>query len=176
PLTVERALLEEPLIDPSADLDSFRSNFERLLVITDRRRQLLESLLTLSGSEYGRGSDEPVDLAGLVGQALPDLERHGLAVHTALRPLQIRGDEVLIARLVANLLDNAVHYNVPGGMVGIGLQRRVGRIVLSVANTGEVVPPEQVERLFEPFQRLRRVADDGHHGLGLSIVRAIADA
>ncbi len=43
-----------------------------------------------------------------------------------------------------------------------------------MANTGAFVPPEQVDRLFEPFQRLHRVADDGHHGLGLSIVRAIA--
>jgi signal transduction histidine kinase len=48
--------------------------------------------------------------------------------------------------------------------------------VLRVVNTGPAVPPERVDRLFEPFQRLSRVADDGHHGLGLSIVRAIAVA
>ena len=55
PLTVEHALLEEPLIDPAAGLESFRSNFARLLVISEQRGQLLESLLTLSSSEQGRG-------------------------------------------------------------------------------------------------------------------------
>ena len=86
PLTVERALLEEPLIDPAAGLESFRSNFARLLVISEQRGQLLESLLTLSSSEQGRGADEQVDLPALVELALreraPEAARHGLEVTT----------------------------------------------------------------------------------------------
>jgi signal transduction histidine kinase len=93
-----------------------------------------------------------------------------------LRPSTVQGDQVLVARLLANLCDNAIHYNVDGGTVEIGVRRKVGRVVLSVANDGQVVPPDQVDRLFEPFQRLHRTAADGHHGLGLSIVRAIAAA
>ena len=81
-----------------------------------------------------------------------------------------------VARLVANLCDNAIHYNVPGGVVEVSTRRDTGQAVLVVANTGPVVPPDQVDRLFEPFQRLHRIADDGHHGLGLSIVRAIVAA
>ena len=54
------------------------------------------------------------------------------------------------------------------------LRSRGDMAVLRVTNTGPPVPPEQVDRLFEPFQRLHRTADDDHHGLGLSIVRAIA--
>lgn len=180
PLTVERALLEEPLIDPDASLESFRANFERLLVITDRRGQLLESLLTLSSTEYHRAPARPVDVSGLIEQALrdvgPEAARRGVRLDVAPRPQKIHGDEVLLARLVANLCDNAVHYNVDGGTVEVSVRRKVGRVVLSVANTGQEVPPEQVARLFEPFQRLRRTTDDGHHGLGLSIVRAIAAA
>ncbi|MEV4382539.1 ATP-binding protein [Streptosporangium sp. NPDC049644] len=180
PLTVERALLEEPLIDPAASLESFRANFERLLAITDQRGRLLESLLTLSGSEDAHSRDEPVDLTGLIEKTLqdraPDVKRRGLRVRSTLRPVRIPGDQVLLARLLANLYDNAIHYNVPGGTVEIGVRHETGRIVLSVANTGQVIPPDQVDRLFEPFQRLRRIADDGHHGLGLSIVRAIARA
>lgn len=180
PLTIERALLEEPLIDPDADLESFRANFERLLVVSERRGQLLESLLTLTSSEHARAPDGWVDLGKLIEQALhdrePDVERRGLRVVRTLRPQRIAGDEVLLARLLANLCDNAIHYNVPGGTVEIGVRRRVGQVVLSVANTGQVVPAAQVDRLFEPFQRLQRTADDGHHGLGLSIVRAIATA
>jgi signal transduction histidine kinase len=77
---------------------------------------------------------------------------------------------------VANLLDNAVHYNKPGGWVEIGIRSEPGEVVLLVANSGPVVPRTQVQRLVEPFHRLQRVADDGHHGLGLSIVHAIATA
>jgi signal transduction histidine kinase len=180
PLTVERALLEEPLIDPDASLETFRSNFERLLAISEQRGQLLESLLTLSGSEHGRGADEPVDLAGLAEVTLqeraPEAQRRGLRVETSLRPVRVPGDPLLIGRLLVNLCDNAIHYNVPGGTVEVSVHRDPGRALLTVANTGEVIPADQVDRLFEPFQRLRRTADDGHHGLGLSIVRAIARA
>ena len=180
PLTVERALLEEPLIDPGASLESFRSNFERLLVINDQRGQLLESLLTLSSSEQGRGADEMVDLADLVELTLreraPEAEQRGLQVETTLRPTWIPGDPMLLGRLLVNLCDNAIHHNRPGGTVEVSVHRTIGRVVLTVANTGEVVSAHQVDRLFEPFQRLHRTADDGHHGLGLSIVRAIARA
>jgi signal transduction histidine kinase len=180
PLTVERALLEEPLIDPAAGLESFRSNFERLLVISDQRGQLLESLLTLSTSEYGCGADDVVDLADLVEQTLrertPDIDQRGLQVRTAIQPARIPGDPTLLGRLLVNLCDNAIHHNVPGGTVEVGVHREPGRVALRVANTGEVIPADQVDRLFEPFQRLHRTADGGHHGLGLSIVRAITRA
>lgn len=180
PLTVERALLEEQLIDPGASLESFRSNFERLLVISDQRGALLESLLTLSSSEQGRVADEMVDLTELVELALrermPDAEQRGVQVVTSLRPASVPGDPVLLGRLLVNLCDNAIHHNIPGGTVEVGIQRKIGRTVLTVSNTGEVISADQVDRLFEPFQRLRRTADDGHHGLGLSIVRAIARA
>lgn len=180
PLTVERALLEEPLIDPGASLESFRHNFERLLVISEQRSQLLESLLTLSSSEQCRAADEMVDLTGLVELALreraPEAERRGVQVVTSLRPASVPGDPVLLGRLLVNLCDNAIHHNVPGGTVEVSVHRKIGRVVLTVANTGEVISADQVDRLFEPFQRLHRTTDDGHHGLGLSIVRAIARA
>jgi signal transduction histidine kinase len=180
PLTVEHALIEEPLIDPDATVAAYRANFERLLAISRRRGRLLESLLTLAGSEYGRDQVEKVDLAGIVQQAIRDraaeLDRRGLRVKAAVRPAWLLGDPTLITRLVANLCDNAIHYNVPGGALDVSTRLDTGKAVLVVANTGPVVPPDQVQRLFEPFQRLHRVADDAHHGLGLSIVRAIVVA
>ena len=80
--------------------------------------------------------------------------------------------------MIANLLDNAVRYNESGGRVGVASGTRSGRAVLSVSDTGPVIPAHGIERLFEPFQRLdaERINDDGHRGLGLSIVRAIATA
>jgi signal transduction histidine kinase len=180
PLAVEHALLEEPLIDPDVTLEDFRSNFERLLAISQQRGRLLESLLTLSGSEHGREHYQPVELNLVIEQVLrsqrPEVDRLGLQVDPLIVPVQILGDQALIERLVANVLDNAVHHNHTNGWVEIGTRSEPGRVVFFIANSGPIVPPEQVERLIEPFQRLQRVADDGHHGLGLSIVQAIASA
>jgi signal transduction histidine kinase len=180
PLTVEHALLEEPLIDAGATVESYRANFEQLLAVNRHRGALLESLLTLAGSESAREEGEQVELDEVVTAALAErsaeLERHGLRAETVIRTATIVGDRMLLTRLVANLLENAIHYNEPGGTIEVGVRTIDGRVRLIVANTGARVPPGEVERLFEPFQRLRRVADDGHHGLGLSIVRAIAQA
>jgi len=180
PLTVEHALIEEPLIDPDATVDAFRANFERLLAANQQRGRLLESLLTLAGSEHGHNRVENVDLAGIVRQAIRDrtanFDRHRLRVKAAVRPAWLLGDPTLVARLVANLCDNAIHYNIPDGVIDISTRLDTGQAVLVIANTGPIVPPDQVQRLFEPFQRLHRVSDNAHHGLGLSIVRAIAAA
>jgi signal transduction histidine kinase len=180
PLTVEHALLEEPLIDPDATVESFRANFERLLAISEQRGRLLESLLTLSGSEHGREHYQRLDLGRLAEQVLssrrPDLERLGLQVDPVIEPVEVLGDPALLERLVTNLLENAAQHNKPGGWVEIGTRTEPGRAVLFVANSGPIVPREQVGRLIEPFQRMHRVAADGHHGLGLSIVQAIAAA
>ncbi|MEC4019821.1 sensor histidine kinase [Streptomyces sp. H27-D2] len=180
PLTLEHALLEESLIDRHATLESFRSNFERLLAISKQQGCLLESLLTLSSSERGVERSEPLNLSEITDRVLltfrPEIDRRGLGVEATIEPAPIAGDSALVERLVANLLDNATNYNVPGGRVEILTGITAGRAVVAVANTGPDIPPEQVDRLFEPFQRLRRTAGDGHHGLGLSIVRAIANA
>ena len=78
---------------------------------------------------------------------------------------------------MANLVDNAIRYNAAGGQVEIGTGTRAGRPYLEVANTGPVIPPDQLGRLFRPFQRMdpaRR--SPGGLGLGLAIVSAIAAA
>ena len=81
-------------------------------------------------------------------------------------------------RLVANLVDNAARYNVPGGTLRVSTATRLGRAVLTVENGGPVVPPSELQRLFQPFQRM--VPDRTGHGdgvgLGLSIVQVIAAA
>ncbi len=71
-----------------------------------------------------------------------------------------------------------MRHNIPGGRVQVATADSHGRAVLSVTNTGPVIPPDEVDRLFQPFQRLAAAAAHHHdgHGLGLSIVRAIATA
>ena len=182
PLTVERALLEEPLLDREATAESFRENFERLLRISTHQGALLESLLTLAVSERGLDRTEPVDLVDVVRSVLrtplPESRRHGVRVEDRIGPeaVIVAGNTELLERLVANLVHNAVHYNVPDGNVQVRLHSLGRRAVLTVSNTGPMVPADRVEQLLEPFQRMRRSAGDGHHGLGLSIVRAIATA
>jgi signal transduction histidine kinase len=102
----------------------------------------------------------------------------GLVVGTALRSAPLEGDPRLVERLVANLVDNAIGHNIGGGHVQVSTEVKEGKAVLSVTNTGALVPPSELDRLFQPFQRLdgRRSHHKEGHGLGLSIVRAIATA
>ena len=88
------------------------------------------------------------------------------------------GDPGLVASLVANLLDNAIRHNVADGAVEISTSATPDGARLTVSNTGAVVPFVEVERLFQPFQRLgdQRVGPADGHGLGLTIVKAIATA
>jgi len=183
PLTLWRALLEERLTDPSATIDSFRVTSRRLLALGEEQERLLESLLTLAWSERGLERQEPFDLAVIVESLLrdppPEMESLGVQIDSELEPALAAGDAALAERLAGNLIDNAVRYNVPGGRVRVRTAAGTDGAFLSVANDGAVIPAAEVKRLLEPFQRLgtdRTAQSDGHHGLGLSIVRAIATA
>ena len=183
PMTLWRALLEETLTDPDATIEDFRATSRRLLALGEDQERLLESLLTLASSERGLARREPFDLAALTGAALgdpsPEAAALGLRIDSDLAPAPAAGDTALAGRLVRNLLDNAVSHNVPGGTVHIRTGGRPDGAFVSVVNDGAVIPPAEVGRLFEPFQRLgteRTGPNDDHHGLGLSIVRAIAVA
>jgi len=183
PLTLWRALLEERLTDPSTTIDSFRTTSRRLLALGAEQERLLESLLTLAWSERGLDRREHFDLAEVVKVALRDLpseaESLSLRIDSELGPAPTEGDAALAERLVRNLIDNAVQHNVRGGQLQVRTATESDAAFLSVINDGPVIPAAEVERLFQPFQRLgteRMTPNDGHHGLGLSIVRAVATA
>jgi signal transduction histidine kinase len=183
PLTLWRALLEETLTDPSATIDTFRATSRRLLALGEEQERLLESLLTLASSERGLDRREPFDLAAVVEAILRNppagTRSLGVRIDSEIEPAPAAGNAALAERLVRNLVDNAVRYNVPGGRVRVRTGTETGGAFLSVANDGAVIPAAEVERLFEPFRGLgadRTAPSDGHHGLGLSIVRAIATA
>jgi signal transduction histidine kinase len=178
PLTLERTLLELALSDPNASVDSYRHTCEQLLAVGEQQEHLIEALLTLSRSQRGLGSRQPVDLAAITAAAVTAADHDGLALATRLEPAATTGDPRLVERLVANLLSNAIRHNVGGGRVEIATGRRDGRAVLTVDNTGPTIPAGELERIFQPFQRLdaARTADGKGLGLGLSIVKAIADA
>jgi signal transduction histidine kinase len=183
PLTVERTLLQVALADPDAGAASFRETCEELLDAGRDHERLLESLLTLATSERGLEQAKPVDLANVSGEVVEAsrarISAAQVELSTSLAPAVVNGDRALLQRLVANLIDNAVSYNRPGGRIDVRVTVQEARAALTVANTGQQIPATAIERLFEPFRRLRpdREADeDGHHGLGLSIVQATAAA
>jgi signal transduction histidine kinase len=93
-------------------------------------------------------------------------------------PAPSAGDPILVERLVQNLVENAIRHNHDGGEVGVATGTSGGWAEVRVTNTGPVVPPYELETIFEPFRRLQqdRVRSDRGTGLGLSIVRAVATA
>jgi signal transduction histidine kinase len=178
PLTLERTLLELALSDPDPSIDSYRHTCEQLLVVGEQQERLIEALLTLSRSQRGLGSHESVDLAAIAAAAATAADHDGLVFDANLRPARTTGDRRLVERLVANLISNAIRHNTAGGRVELTTESRDGRALLVVANTGPTIPADEFERIFQPFQRLdsARTADANGLGLGLSIVKAIADA
>ncbi|MDE3023973.1 MAG: HAMP domain-containing protein [Acidobacteriota bacterium] len=177
PLTLERTLLELALSDPNASIESYRHTCEQLLAVGEQQERLIEALLTLSRSQRGLDSHQPVDLAAIAAAAVAAVDRDGLAFGTAIGPANTTGNPRLVERLVANLVGNAVDHNVDGGTVSLSTETRGGRAVLTVANSGPAIPPAELDRLFQPFQRLEGSRTHSHGlGLGLSIVKAIADA
>jgi signal transduction histidine kinase len=182
PLTRERTLLQVTLADPAATTATWEAVSRELLASNAEQEHLIEALLTLASSEAGPGERESVDLAvvasAAVAAARPAISRLGLHVQADTKPAVLDGDPLLVQQLVTNLLDNAVRHNLPGGDIQVTTETSGGHAVLTVANSGQVVPPAEVDRLFQPFQRFgpRLARRDGGHGLGLSIVRAIATA
>jgi signal transduction histidine kinase len=158
PLTRERTMLQVVLDDPAATTETWRSTTREVLASNAEQETLIEALLTLASSEGSPGQREPVDLAAITGEVLLGRRdatgRLGLHVAADTRPAALDGDPVLVERLVANLIDNAVRHNVTGGRVEIATGTKDGKPVLSVASTGPVIPPAEVGRLFQPFQRL----------------------
>lgn len=181
PLARQRTLLEVAAEDPNADVRSLREASMRAISAGEEQERLIEALLTLASSERGLDDRSPIDLAVVTERAVEskraEASLRGLDVRTALVSSPSCGNGRLVERLVSNLVENALRYNDPHGWVAVTTAIEDGRAVLRVANTGPVVPEAEIERLFEPFQRLAadRIAREGH-GLGLSIVRAVATA
>jgi signal transduction histidine kinase len=182
PLTRERALLQVTRADPDATTSTWQAVSRELLASNAEQARLIEALLTLASGEAGPAEREPVDLAAITSAALaaarPAISRLGLRVRAGIQPAALDGDPLLVQQLAANLIDNAVRHNTAGGDIQITTSTSRAGTVLSVASSGPVIPPADVDRLFQPFQRLgpRPARRDGGHGLGLSIVAAIAAA
>ncbi|MFI6478592.1 sensor histidine kinase [Nonomuraea sp. NPDC050663] len=174
PLAGMRTLLEVTLADPGADAATLRAACEEALSLGEHQERLVEALLTLATSERGVTRWETVDLAVVAKQVLASGRAAGRDLTADLEPAVTAGDPRLVQSLVANLVDNAVRHNHDGGHVEVITRTSGEQAVLTVVNSGPVIDGDQVQRLFQPFQKLA----SGPHGsgLGLAIVHAVAQA
>jgi len=126
-------------------------------------------------------SRELLDLSAVAEDALelaaPGITRLGLQVEAELSAAETTGDQQLIERMVWNLVDNAVRHNEPGGWIKVTTGRYGPGVVLTIANSGALVPADAVPTLFEPFRRMASNGRaDGGVGLGLSIAQSVSSA
>jgi signal transduction histidine kinase len=182
PLTLGRALAEAALTDPDATIATFRAACEEVIAASEQQERLIEALLTLARSQRGLRQRYLVQLNEVASDVLqardPEAAARGLYIDAAIGPAQLLGDARLVERLMLNLIQNALRYNVARGHVEVWVGTRAGRAILRVANTGPDVPATEIERLLQPFQRIAgdRAGARDSLGLGLSIVVAIARA
>lgn len=150
-----------------------------------RLHHITDNLLSLARFDTGSVQIpmQELDLSALVAEACDDAELLGESRHVRIErdlngPQRVAGDKSHIRRVVLNLLDNAIKFNVPGGVVRCSLAAERTGAVLRVGNSGPGIPSEMRPRLFQRFFRadLSRGDTDRGHGLGLSLSREIARA
>ncbi|MER7128247.1 sensor histidine kinase [Streptosporangium saharense] len=181
PLTINRTLVDVAVRRPDAT-DDLKRLGESLLLVNTRHERLIDGLLALAEGEQAVLDRRAFDLSDVVehvlDQAGAEAAERSVTVHRLLDSVATAGDPVLLERLVQNLVENAIRHNHEGGEVWVTTRQRADVAELVVANTGLPVPPYEIETIFEPFRRLHgdRLRSERGSGLGLSIVRAIADA
>ena len=181
PLTVMRTAIDVTLAKPSPTVQQLTDMAARVQRSIDRAESMVEALLTLALSDQGKLSTEFTDLAtwaeDAIDAAAPDIERLDLHVEVKLDPAETTGDPQLLQRMIANLVDNAVRHNEPGGWIRLRTGSRDAAVYLEIANSGPFIPDDAVPSLFEPFRRMeaRTGVRDGV-GLGLSIARSVVTA
>lgn len=174
PLTVMRTAADVVLakaVPTPADLHGMAHDIRAAV---DHADALIQALLTLARSGRGLAVREDIDLATIAEYVLDSINPLDRHLHMSLQPATTTGDPVLLERLIANLVDNAVRHNTPNGHLWVTTTTVDGQPTITVANTGPTIAPEAVGGLFEPFHRLNdRTTSDGF-GLGLAIVASIA--
>lgn len=182
--------LRTPLALMQVQLDLYHSNshpdndadtVQMIKMVTeqnDRLNKMVKTLLDMSELQTV-GRDDEIILDALVDEVLEDLEPLAEGKNIRLigkcKDITMVGSDILIYRLVYNLVENAIKYNHSGGQVTVSADRKENHVYLSVEDTGAGIPEELKERVFEPFFRVdkSRSRELGGVGLGLALVREI---
>ena len=179
PLTLMQVQLD--LYNSSGHPGNDEDTLQTIKMVTeqsDRLNKMVKTLLDMSELQTV-GRDDKIMIAAVVEEVLVDLEP--LAQEKNIRligkcgDITMMGSDILIYRLVYNLVENAIKYNHLGGQVTVTVCRKEKQVSLSVDDTGSVIPEELNERVFEPFFRVdkSRSRELGGVGLGLALVREI---
>jgi two-component system sensor histidine kinase BaeS len=161
-----------------------RATYESLHEEADRLVRLSRSLDALAEGDAGASPAQPIELdvraaiANATDLAAPALERAGLRLTVDVPPaLSAHTDPDRLAQVLANLLSNAVRYTPAGGTVTVRAERRPADVLISVSNTGEGIPADDLERVFERFYRVEKSRDRerGGAGIGLAIVKQLVE-
>jgi two-component system sensor histidine kinase VanS len=181
PLATTRAMLDVAL---SSARPAERPLFQRLRETNERSIATVESLLDLSDVEASSVEHASVALdrvtEAVLAECAPEADAAGIRIDYRLAATTVNGDAVLLRQLITNLVQNAIRHNIPGGFVVVATTAAVrgNAAFLEVANSGPPVPLPSIGSLTDPFFRPEGRTNESSargRGLGLSIVRAIAD-
>jgi signal transduction histidine kinase len=181
PLTSMRTLIDVAMAKPTRTTGGLETLVGRVREAVDQSEGIIDGLLTLARSDRGLAIRELVDLEAAALDAIDQTSAAArdsdIAVESNLSAAPIPGDRVLVERLVANLVDNAIRYNFEGGSIHIETGTDNGESYLSVTNSGPLVQESKLASLFEPFTRIEQRLSNGQGvGLGLSIVASVVAA
>ena len=181
PVSIMRTAAEVTLIGSERSEGDYREALGVVAQQGARLTRLVNDMLALARADGGGYPVvmAPVDLhdvvTGCMQDVAPRAAEQGIEIRPRLSPVVLTGDEALLRRLCSNLLDNALRHTPAAGRVTVTLEQREGEVALSVADTGPGIPVEDRERVFERFVRLDPARRGGGVGLGLAIVRWVAD-
>ena len=162
-----------------------RATYESLHEEADRLVRLSHSLDALAEGDAGTRPAHAIelDLAAAVRSALdlaaPSIERAGLMLNAEIPPVLLgQTDPDRLAQVLANLFSNAIRYTTAGGTITVRAERRPGDLLVSIANTGDGIPPQDLDRVFERFYRVEKSRDRarGGAGIGLAIVKQLVES
>ena len=177
PISVMAAQAELALGDPNLSED-LREGNAAILAAAHRAEGTINGLLALARSESTLIARDQVDVAELIGDTVGDFvslaTEYGVQLDLNLGTLVVAGDAILLKQAFSNLIENALAYNQPGGFVTVDVRSTGPTGLVTIANSGPVVDPADVVRLFQPFVRDTWAKDNRRgHGLGLAITQSI---
>jgi heavy metal sensor kinase len=184
PLAALRAEMES-LVEQTRGLPELRERAGSGLEEVDRLAKIVDALFAISRLDAGEARQEwaKFDLSALGASTADQMsllaEDKGVSVACNVQKnVSVRGDRARIKQVVVNLLDNAIKYTPPGGLIHLDVHARADKAVLEVADTGIGIPAADLSHIFERFFRVdkARSRDVGGAGLGLAIVKSICTA
>ncbi len=179
PLSLMQVQLD--LYNSTRHPDNDADTLQTIKMVTEqngRLSKMVKTLLDMSELQTV-GRDDEIMVDALVDEVLADLDplaqEKNIKLTGKCKNITMVGSDILIYRLVYNLVENAIKYNHPGGQVTVTAYRKEKYVYLSVEDTGNGIPEELRERVFEPFFRVdkSRSRELGGVGLGLALVREI---